>query len=46
MIRNNMESPVVDAFRQLWPLTFRPFEWPPEGAIFDTEGLRLLEPIP
>jgi hypothetical protein len=44
--RDGVETPVADAFRQLWPLTLQPFEWPPRGAQFDTSGLRLLEPLP
>lgn len=40
------EVAVEDGFRQLWPLSHRPHEWPPQGAQFDTGGLRLLEPLP
>lgn len=46
LVRDGVETPVVDAFRQLWPLALQPYDWPPRGAQFDTSGLRLLEPLP
>jgi hypothetical protein len=37
---------IEDGFRQLWPLSLAPYEWPPRGGQFGTAELRMLEPLP